>query len=107
MTTAVHAPVLVAETLALLEPSRGGLFVDCTVGLGGHSRALLDGGADRILGLDRDPAALELAADNLASYGDRVELVHSDYRELPQVLDARGIATVARPRASRTCGSSR
>ena len=95
MTTAVHAPVLVAETLALLEPSRGGLFVDCTVGLGGHSRALLDGGADRILGLDRDPTALALAADNLASYGDRVELVHSDYRELPQVLDARGIATVA------------
>jgi 16S rRNA (cytosine1402-N4)-methyltransferase len=95
MTTAVHVPVLVAETLALLEPSRGGLFVDCTVGLGGHSRALLDGGADRILGLDRDPTALALAAGNLASYGDRVELVHSDYRELPQVLDARGIATVA------------
>jgi 16S rRNA (cytosine1402-N4)-methyltransferase len=95
MTTALHAPVLVAETLALLEPSRGGLFVDCTVGLGGHSRALLDGGADRILGLDRDPTALALAAGSLASYGDRVELVHSDYRDLAQVLDARGIATVA------------
>ncbi len=95
MTNALHAPVLVAETLALLEPSRGGLFVDCTLGLGGHSRALLDGGAERILGLDRDTTALELAAANLASYGDRVELVHSDYRDLPQVLDARGIATVA------------
>ncbi len=65
------------------------------VGLGGHSRALLDGGAERILGLDRDTTALELAAANLASYGDRVELVHSDYRDLPKVLDARGIATVA------------
>jgi 16S rRNA (cytosine1402-N4)-methyltransferase len=95
MTNALHAPVLVSETLALLEPSRGGLFVDCTLGLGGHSRALLDGGADRILGLDRDTTALELAAANLASYGERVELVHSDYRDLPQVLDARGIATVA------------
>ena len=95
MTNALHAPVLVAETLALLEPARGGLFVDCTLGLGGHSRALLDGGAERILGLDRDSTALELAAANLASYGDRVELVHSDYRDLPQVLDARGIATVA------------
>ena len=95
MTNALHAPVLVSETLALLEPSRGGLFVDCTLGLGGHSRALLDGGAERILGLDRDTTALELAAANLASYGDRVELVHSDYRDLPKVLDARGIATVA------------
>jgi 16S rRNA (cytosine1402-N4)-methyltransferase len=95
MTNALHAPVLVSETLALLEPSRGGLFVDCTLGLGGHSRALLDGGADRIIGLDRDTTALELAAANLASYGERVELVHSDYRDLPQVLDARGIATVA------------
>ena len=95
MTNALHAPVLVSETLALLEPSRGGVFVDCTVGLGGHSRALLDGGAERIIGLDRDTTALELAAANLASYGERVELVHSDYRDLPQVLDARGIATVA------------
>ena len=95
MTNALHAPVLVSETLALLEPSRGGLFVDCTLGLGGHSRALLEGGAERILGLDRDTTALELAAADLASYGDRVELVHSDYRDLPKVLDARGIATVA------------
>ena len=61
MTNALHAPVLVAETLALLEPSRGGVFVDCTVGLGGHSRALLDGGAERMIGLDRDTTALELA----------------------------------------------
>ena len=49
----LHLPVLVAETMALLSPERGGLFVDCTVGLGGHSRALLDAGATRVLGLDR------------------------------------------------------
>ena len=49
---------MVAETLALLAPSRGGLFVDCTVGLGGHTRALLEAGASRILGLDRDRDAL-------------------------------------------------
>ena len=52
-----HEPVLVAEVLALLGPSRGGLFVDCTVGLGGHTQALLEHGASRVLGLDRDPAA--------------------------------------------------
>lgn len=93
--TPTHDPVLVPETLALLEPSRGGLFVDCTVGLGGHSRALLEAGASRILGLDRDQDALAVAASTLAGFGDRVELVHSDYRELPQILDRRGIRDVA------------
>ena len=91
----IHEPVMVAEVLALLEPSRGGLFVDCTTGLGGHSRAMLDGGADRLLGLDRDTAALALARQALAAYGDRVELVHADYRDLDRVLDARGLDTVA------------
>jgi 16S rRNA (cytosine1402-N4)-methyltransferase len=90
-----HVPVLVSETLALLEPSRGGLFVDCTVGLGGHSRALLEAGATRVLGLDRDAVALGLAADALKPFGDRVELVHADYRDLERVLDDRGIAGVA------------
>src|SRR4051794_21819156 len=90
----VHEPVLLAETVALLDPSRGGLFVDCTVGLGGHSRAILDGGATRLIGLDRDSTALVLAAASLAAYTDRIELVHSDYRQLGAVLDARGETAV-------------
>ena len=90
----LHQPVLVAETMAQLAPERGGLFVDCTVGLGGHSRALLDAGATRVLGLDRDRDALRLAGEALAEFGDRVELVHADYRDLPDVLDARGIPQV-------------
>ena len=53
MSAPVHEPVLLAETMALLQPSRGGVFVDCTVGLGGHARAILDGGATRLIGLDR------------------------------------------------------
>jgi len=93
--TASHEPVMVAEVLALLAPSRGGLFVDCTVGLGGHGRALLEGGADRLLALDRDRSALALAREALASFADRVELVHADYRELDRVLDERGIAAVS------------
>jgi 16S rRNA (cytosine1402-N4)-methyltransferase len=88
---ASHEPVMVAETMALLEPSRGGLFVDCTVGLGGHARAVLDAGASRLIGLDRDAEALRIARDALAAWGDRVELVHSDYRELRAVLEARTI----------------
>ncbi|HEY7791899.1 MAG TPA: 16S rRNA (cytosine(1402)-N(4))-methyltransferase RsmH, partial [Vicinamibacterales bacterium] len=89
-----HLPVLLDESLALLEPARGGLFVDCTVGLGGHARALLEGGASRLLGLDRDADALAQAAETLSAWRDRVELVHADYRDLPQVLDARGIAAI-------------
>ena len=49
-----HVPVMTAEVLQYLRPERGGVFVDCTVGLGGHARALLEAGATRLLGLDRD-----------------------------------------------------
>jgi 16S rRNA (cytosine1402-N4)-methyltransferase len=89
-----HEPVMPAEVVELLDPARGGLFVDCTVGLGGHSLVLLEHGAERILGLDRDADALRIAADRLRAYGDRVELVHSDYRQLGAVLEARSIAGV-------------
>ncbi len=85
---------MVAEVLEHLAPERGGVFVDCTVGLGGHARALLEAGASRLIGLDRDPSAIERSRDVLAAFGARVELVHSDYRELTGVLDARGIDRV-------------
>ena len=87
----VHVPVMCAEALQWLRPERGGVFVDCTVGLGGHTRALLDGGATRVLGVDRDPQALALAGEALAAYGDRVSLVHADYRQVDAVLQAQGI----------------
>ncbi|HSP92216.1 MAG TPA: 16S rRNA (cytosine(1402)-N(4))-methyltransferase RsmH, partial [Vicinamibacterales bacterium] len=85
---------MTAEVLAALQPERGGLFVDCTVGLGGHARALLSAGATRLIGIDRDPAALVLAGQALAECGGRVELVHGDYRDLPRFLDARGIDAI-------------
>jgi 16S rRNA (cytosine1402-N4)-methyltransferase len=87
----VHEPVLASEVVELLEPARGGVFVDCTVGLGGHARALLTNGATRLLGLDRDTTALAIAAESLTPWHDRIELVHADYRELPSVLATRGI----------------
>jgi 16S rRNA (cytosine1402-N4)-methyltransferase len=89
-----HEPVLTAEALTYLAADRGGLFVDCTVGLGGHARALLEAGASRVIGLDRDTDALAIAADTLAGFGDRVELVHADYRSIGDVLAARGIQTI-------------
>ena len=90
----LHEPVMVAEVLEHLEPSRGGLFIDCTVGLGGHARALLEGGASRLIGLDRDPAAVDAARSALSGFGDRVDLVHADYRRLNAVLDERGVTNV-------------
>ncbi len=89
-----HVPVMTAEVLRHLRPEQGGLFVDCTVGLGGHSRALLEAGATRVIGLDRDLDALGRARETLASWGDRVELVHADYRTLDSVLDRRQIARI-------------
>ena len=89
-----HVPVMTAEVLDFLRPSQGGLFVDCTVGLGGHARALLEAGAARVIGLDRDRDALARARETLAPWTDRVELVHADYRTLDEVLDARQIARV-------------
>ena len=90
-----HVPVLFDEVRALLQPERGGTFVDCTVGLAGHARMLLDGGATRLIGIDRDTDALAVARGALAVFGDRVALVHADYRDLAAVLDAQGISEVA------------
>ena len=89
-----HVPVMTAEILQFLRPEHGGLFVDCTVGLGGHARALLEAGATRLVGLDRDLDALSRAAETLAPWRDRVELVHADYRAIADVLNARQIAVV-------------
>ena len=90
----MHEPVMVAEVLAQLAPARGGTFVDCTVGHGGHTRALLDAGATRVIGFDRDPSALIGAGAALAGYGARVTLRHTDYRRLDEALDAEGVGPV-------------
>lgn len=91
----MHVPVLLDEVRALLQPERGGIFVDCTVGLAGHSRMLLEHGAERLIGIDRDTDALAIAGAALAEFGDRVTLVHADYRELASVLDTHGVASVS------------
>ena len=85
---------MVAEVLEHLAPGRSGVFVDCTVGSGGHTRAMLEGGASRVIGLDRDRDALAEAGAALLPYGDRVELVHTDYRRLEEILEARGLTEV-------------
>ena len=93
-----HRPVLLRETIELLAPERGGLFVDCTLGLGGHSEAFLQASAEtRVLGIDRDDEALGLAKTRLARFGSRFSAVHADFRHITRVLakakvkSARGI----------------
>ena len=83
---------MTTEVVAVLEPGRGGQFLDCTVGTGGHAHALLEAGAERVLGLDRDREVLPLAAAALAPWPGRFELVHADFRLVDDLLDQRDIA---------------
>ncbi|MDT0381061.1 16S rRNA (cytosine(1402)-N(4))-methyltransferase RsmH [Streptomyces sp. DSM 42041] len=93
-----HVPVMLRRCLDLLAPALaepGAVVVDCTLGMGGHSEALLETfPAARLIGLDRDPQALELAAERLAPHGDRATLVHAVYDELPDVLARLGTPRV-------------
>ncbi|MEJ2085326.1 MAG: 16S rRNA (cytosine(1402)-N(4))-methyltransferase RsmH [Acidobacteriota bacterium] len=90
-----HIPVLLSETVALLAPERGGTFVDCTVGLGGHAAALLEAGPEiRLIGIDRDRQALRVAAERLEIYGDRVQLVVGEFAELKVLLEQDGVREV-------------
>ena len=86
-----HEPVLLAEVLELLRPSEGGFFVDGTVGLGGHAEAVMQRSTPsaRLLGVDRDAEVLALAAERLAPFGERVELLQHDFRRLPELLSER------------------
>jgi 16S rRNA (cytosine1402-N4)-methyltransferase len=84
---APHRPVLLRETIQFLEPQRGGLFVDCTVGLGGHSEAILEASEQtRVIGIDRDSEALDLARQRLEAFGTRFQGVRADFRHIDRVL---------------------
>jgi len=83
-----HRPVMAEEVIEALHPTDGGFYVDGTLGAGGHAARILEASAPggRLLGLDRDPAALELAGRRLAPFGDRVELVQASFDELDRFL---------------------
>ncbi|MEW8959838.1 MAG: 16S rRNA (cytosine(1402)-N(4))-methyltransferase RsmH [Moorella sp. (in: firmicutes)] len=91
-----HQPVLLAEVVRYLEPQPGEIFVDATVGGGGHSFAivphLLPGG--RLLGLDRDAEAVQAAKERLAPFGEAVEIIEGNFKDLDVILASRGIGGV-------------
>ena len=91
-TPARHVPVLLQEVLDALDPQPGGRYLDGTLGLGGHARAVLEraGEGARLLGLDRDGEALALAQERLAPFGDRVAQAQSSYSRFGDVLDELG-----------------
>lgn len=87
-----HLSVMPEEVLHWLQPVAGGIYLDGTLGGAGHSRLILETAADsRLIGLDRDPAALDEAAKVLAPYGDRVSLHHATFDQASQVLQQLGI----------------
>jgi len=87
MSLPVHVPVLLDEVIAGLQPQRGGYFVDCTVGLGGHSAAILEeiSPSGRLLGIDADPEAIKLSQDNLCDYREAVTLVNDNFINLEAI----------------------
>lgn len=93
-----HLPVLLATCVELLAPALqepGSVVVDATLGMGGHTEALLRAAPNaRVIGIDRDTQALEMARERLAPFGDRFTPVHATYDEILEVLDDQGIAQV-------------
>jgi 16S rRNA (cytosine1402-N4)-methyltransferase len=88
-----HRTVLRRETVDLLAPAPGKVFLDGTLGGGGHAEALLDAGA-KVIGLDQDPAALDAARARLSGRGERFIAEHANFRDARGVLDRLGVGEV-------------
>jgi len=87
-----HRPVMLAEVIDHIAPGPGGVYIDATVGGGGHAHRLAEaaGPGGRVLGIDRDPAALEASSERLARFGSRVRLVHARFGEIGRVAEEAG-----------------
>jgi 16S rRNA (cytosine1402-N4)-methyltransferase len=91
-----HVPVLLGAVLDILDPRPGQIIVDCTLGLGGHSAAILEriGPTGRLIGIDFDPANIAMARETLGKIGGAFELHHGNFAALPTILAAAGVDCV-------------
>ena len=89
-----HEPVLVGEVVSLLAPRPDGVYIDATLGFGGHARALIGAGAGRVIGIDRDADALAMARDELSDLAAHLTFVHADYRAIGAVAAAQAASGV-------------
>jgi len=90
-----HEPVLLTEVIKWLRPEQGGTFIDCTLGLGGHTEAILEASPDsRVIGIDRDQEAIELAQKRLAIFENRFQAVYANFADVSSVMSEIGIGQV-------------
>lgn len=91
----LHKSVLLRETVELLAPQADEIFVDCTLGLGGHTEAILQAAENvQIIGIDQDAEAISLAEKRLARFGERVRIFHDNFAEIKEVLARAGVQKV-------------
>ncbi len=91
----MHVPVLLEEATKILLGNGGRLYVDCTVGLGGHTKSILEKNPQAfVIGIDKDPSALELAQENLKDFEGRYSLYHANFADLDEVLKMEGVLEV-------------
>lgn len=89
--TTAHQSVLLDESIGLLRPGRGGVYVDATLGLGGHAQTILNASdAVRLIGLDQDEEALDVAKRRLGQFGSRVQFFHANFSEISNVVNRAG-----------------
>ena len=88
----IHASVLLDETIKVLDPQPDGVFIDATLGLGGHTEAILETAENsRVVGIDQDLKAIAIATERLARFGERVQIVHANFAGIKQVAADMGI----------------
>ena len=85
----LHIPVLLSEVLDALSPRDGGVYVDGTFGAGGYSVAILEAAYCKVIGIDRDPSAIALAADLKKKYGERLELINARFSQMAEVVNSK------------------
>ena len=91
-----HIPVLLSETISLLQPEKGGLYIDGTVGAGGHSAGILAETAPngKLLGFDRDPEAIQFASQRLSQFNGRATLIVANYAQMAEIAPEQGFHAV-------------